>query len=101
MTVTIKVANRGSAKNPSTEINFSELDKYADLFECKPECSVQDLPGSGPSAILPGVAPGKTVAYKITFIASKPGAVRWSACLYDNESFGEQVWCGEASTAIQ
>lgn len=99
--VTIKVKNSGSTKNPSTEINFTELDKYADLFECKPKCEVQDLPGSGPSAILPGVAAGKTTAFRITFIAGKAGAVHWSACLYDDESFGDQVWCGDATTAIK
>jgi hypothetical protein len=101
LVVTTKVKNSGSVKNPSTEINFSELDKYADLFECKPECDVQDLPGSGPSAILPGVAAGKTKAFQITFVAAKAGAVRWSACLYDDESFGDQVWCGDATTAIK
>lgn len=101
ITVTVKIKNNGSATNPSTEINFSELDKYADLFECTPECSVEDAPGLGPSAILPGVPAGKTSTFKIEFVASTAGAVRWSLCVYDNESFGEQVYCGDAATAIR
>jgi hypothetical protein len=97
----IEITNSGSKINPGTLINFSELDKYADFYGCKPTCTVEDLPGLGPSGVLPGVAPGKPTTFHIEFVAKAVGVVRWSVCTYDDVSFGEQVWCGDATTAIR
>jgi hypothetical protein len=99
--VTVKVKNSGRGASHTTLVNFSELDKYADLFDCKPECQTEDLPGFGPSAILPGVTAGKTQVFIVNFVANKVGAVKWSLCVYDDNEMQNQVWCGDATTAIR
>jgi hypothetical protein len=49
-------------------------------------------------ATLPGIPAGKTKTYQVNFIATKVGAIHWSVCVYDDETRGEQVHCGDATT---
>lgn len=99
--VEVRIKNAGMAKNLATNLNFSELDQYADLLGCKPTCSVEDLPGLGPSAIFRGITPGRTLTARIEFVATTVGAVDWQVCLYDDDTYGTQVWCGNGTTAIR
>lgn len=101
ITVEVTIENTGKQRNPVTKLNFSELDQYADLFGCDPDCETEDLPGLGPTAILPGVQAGESVTYTVEFIATTVGVVEWSLCLYGEDSYSEDGWCGEAKTAIR
>jgi hypothetical protein len=98
--VDVTVKNTGTAKSPVTRLNFSELDKSADLHQCKPRCEIEDLPGFGPSAVMGGVAPGKAIKFHVEFVARAVGAIQWTVCLYDDEYLNE-VWCGDGNTAIR
>jgi hypothetical protein len=100
--IDVTVRNKGKAASPVTRLNFSELDKHADLHRCKPSCDKEDLPGLGPSAVwFQGVKAGKSVKYHIEFVATKVGVVDWNVCLFDDEEYGDPIWCGDGSTAIR
>jgi hypothetical protein len=100
--ITVTISNTGKAATPAIEINFSELDKDADLRGCKPKCELDDLPGFGPSAIFPGLAAGASRDYEIEFVATKVGVVAWNVCVYDDRILdGASVYCGEGSTTIR
>ena len=101
ISIDLKVKNAGTAKNPRTVAQFSELDKYADIDGCNPKCEVEDLPGFGPSALMPGVATKKTGKFHIEFVANEVGVVRWMVCVYDDDHYSEQVWCGDGKTTIR
>lgn len=101
ISIDVKIKNTGTAKSPVTRLNFSELDKYADLHRCKPKCETEDLPGLGPSAVMVGVPPKKSTTFHIEFLATTVGVVDWSVCLYDDEEYGDPVWCGDGKTAIR
>ncbi|MEO7295151.1 MAG: hypothetical protein ABIZ57_03325 [Candidatus Limnocylindria bacterium] len=100
--ITVTISNTGKVANPAIEINFSELDKNADVRGCKPKCELDDLPGFGPSAVFPGLAAGATRDYEVEFIATKVGVVAWNVCVYDDRILdGESVYCGDGRTTIR
>lgn len=101
ISIDVKVKNTGKTKSPVTRLNFSELDKYADLHRCKPKCSTEDLPGLGSSAVMAGVLPSMAPTFHVEFVATTVGVVDWSVCLYDDEEYGDPVRCGEGKTAIR
>lgn len=86
--ITVEIRNKGKAANHGTKLQFSDLDKHADIEGCVPECEVDT--GFGVYAHLPGIPAGKTKTYKVNFVASSPGASRWSLCIYDDDIAGEQ-----------
>lgn len=94
----VVVRNEGTAVNPGTRFQFDGLGDYADLKGCIPECSVTDL--FGIYADFPGIPPGQSATYRFGFVAKGLGVADWLVCVYDEAGAGEQVWCGDASTAI-
>lgn len=100
MTVTVVLSNTGTAKNPSIELQFNDLSDYADIEGCTPECTTSDG-FAGVEAVLPGIAPGKETTYKVTFVPTKIGVAHWDVCIYDDESLGNQVYCGTGSTTVR
>jgi hypothetical protein len=97
--INVEIRNKGKAANPGTKLQFSDLDKHADIEGCIPECSVDT--GFGVYAHLPRVPAGKAKTYKVNFVASSPGASRWSVCVYDDDIAGEQVGCWDGTTTIR
>jgi len=55
----------------------------------------------GPSAVMGGVAPGKSIKFHVEFVATTVGVVQWNVCLYDDEEYSDPVWCGDGTTAIR
>jgi hypothetical protein len=100
ITLRVAVSNSGSAKNPSTEFQISDLGDYADVVDCSPDCEAHEGFG-GYYATLPGIAPGGSATYTVTFLAKAVGAAKWSICVYDDANSGNQVYCGNATTEIR
>ena len=96
--IDVTIENRGTDRNLRTRFQFSDIDDYADLIGCVPECTYEDF--FGIYTTLPGIAAGETVVYHVEFLAKSLGVADWSLCVYDAETFGEQVYCGTGSTTI-
>jgi hypothetical protein len=96
--VDVTITNTGSRASLRTKFQFDGLDDYADLIGCIPECEYEELLGL--YTTLPGVAAGDTVVYHVEFLAKALGVADWSICVYDEETAGEQVYCGSGSTTI-
>lgn len=95
--VTIPMTNHGSTANPMTKLQFSSFDN-AELSGCSPTCSVSHLLGL--YASLPGVPASGAKSYAVKFVATKLGVMGWGLCVYDNDPYGVQVWCGNATTTV-
>ena len=100
ITLRVRLSNDGTAKNPSTQLQISDLGDYADVVGCTPDCDAHEGFG-GYYAILPGIVPGDTVTYSVEFVAKSVGAAKWSICVYDDAESGNQVYCGNATTRIR
>jgi hypothetical protein len=37
----------------------------------------------------------------VEFVATTVGVVDWNVCLYDDEEYGDPVWCGDGKTATR
>lgn len=96
--VIVALTNAGSAENPATQLQFSDIDEYADIVGCDPECELTKF--FGDYALLPGVPANESVTYEVQFVASQIGAVQWGLCVYDDEA-GEQIYCGSGTTVIR
>ncbi len=98
ITVEVTISNSGSAPNPGTRLQFSDLDKSADLIGCRPKCQYTDL--FGIYTDLPGIPAGGSSTFVVEWIAKAIGAPDWTLCVYDNTSGGEQIECGTLTTVI-
>lgn len=101
MFITFVVENTGTAKSESTELQISEIEDYADVVGCTPECEVDRGLGGGYYLALPGIGAGKTKTYKVELVPTKIGAAHWDVCVYDDVSFGEQIACYDGTVTIR
>jgi hypothetical protein len=99
ITVAITLSNDGTIANPGTKLQFETIDKYADLQGCTPKCEVNNF--FGVFATEPGVGPAKTVTDRIVWVATRVGVAQWSVCVYDSNSGGQQIYCGNGTTTIR
>lgn len=101
MFITVVVENTGKVASKSTELQLSDIDKYADVVECTPDCDIDRGFGGGYYLGLPGVPAGKEKTFKVELVPTKIGAAHWSVCVYDDVSFGDQVDCYEGTVTIR
>ncbi|MEX0625560.1 MAG: hypothetical protein WD402_03350 [Chloroflexota bacterium] len=97
--VNIELSNTGTAANPGTKLQFSDIDQYADIVGCVPTCDVSEF--FGDYADLPGVPAGGSAQYSVEFIATTVGAARWGLCIYDGSGGDDQIYCGNGTTIIR
>lgn len=101
MFITVVVENTGKAASDTTELQLSDIDKYADVVECTPDCTIDRGLGGGYYLSLPGVPAGKEKTYKVELVPTKIGAAHWGVCVYDDVDFGDQVACYEGTVTIR
>lgn len=101
MVITLKLENTGKSRSNSTQFQLSEIEDYADVVGCTPECDIDRGLGGGYYLELPGVGAGKERTFKIELVPTKVGAAHWDVCVYDDAEFGDQIACYEGTVTIR
>ena len=97
--VLVTAANPGAIRTGEVKLQFSDLDKIADIVGCTPTCSVDKFLGT--YATVPGVAAGGSATWTVEWVATKVGAEDWSLCVYEPATSGNQVYCGSGTTVVR
>jgi len=93
-----KITNRGKAKTPPFKFQFGGIKNYADVVGCSPTCDSSEFFGDYFMQFATGIAPGKTVTYKVQFLAKKVGVADWNLTI--SAGGPDSVFYGTASTQI-
>lgn len=93
--VNVKITNTGEAATAPIRLGFGGLKDYADLVGCIPACSQSGLLGDIYTQFQQGVGAGKTVTFKVEFLAKKVGVANWTLQVAGN------MFSGTGRTAIR
>jgi hypothetical protein len=93
--VNITITNTGKVTREPIRLEFGGLKDYADLIGCTPACSQSGLLGDIYTQFPQGVGAGKTVTFKVEFLAKKVGVANWLLQVAGN------MFSGTGTTAIR